>query len=321
MKKILMFSLLLGVMGNVFAAPTLIEASATGTTVKFATKLSETLPKGYKVKIDYGNGKGFVAMTCSVIICTLSSNVLPAGVSKAAYKIGVYNDRGTLQGLTTDGTYAITYSAPVINSPTTLATAYTKISNTGAILPDTTVLGSGANDWACTKDNKTGLIWEVKTTDGGLRDWSQKYTNWFVDETGYGQATNSDYLTSAVNKQTMCGASNWRLPTNDELKGLILCSDGQYTVLGKDISGIVCTNNTNVVQPTINTTYFPNTQSFAFWTSSIITGFSNNAWYVNSYGGQNATYSKESSYYVRLVHDDKPIQNTTKRSQEKRQIL
>jgi hypothetical protein len=207
--------------------------------------------------------------------------------------------------------YLTTLKAAADKNASTNATGYSKISNTGSVLPDTAILGTGTNDWACTKDNKTGLIWEVKTTDGGLRDWSQKYTNWFIGETGYGQATNSDYLTSAVNKQTMCGASNWRLPTNDELKGLILCSDGQYTVLGKDTSGIVCTSNTNVVQPTINTTYFPNTQSFAFWTSSIIAGFSNNAWYVNSYGGQNATYSKASSYYVRLVHDDKPIQNTT----------
>ncbi len=65
MKKILMFSLLLVVTSNVFAIPTLTEASVTGTTVKFATKLSEKLPTGYKVKIDLNNGKGLVAMTCS----------------------------------------------------------------------------------------------------------------------------------------------------------------------------------------------------------------------------------------------------------------
>ena len=77
MKKILMFSLLIAVTSNVFAIPTLIEASATGTTVKFATKLSETLPKGYKVKIDLNNGKGLFAMTCSGLACSLSSNALP----------------------------------------------------------------------------------------------------------------------------------------------------------------------------------------------------------------------------------------------------
>ena len=65
MKKILMTVLLFVVTSDVFAIPTLTEASATGTTVKFTTKLSEKLPTGYKVKIDLNNGKGLVAMTCS----------------------------------------------------------------------------------------------------------------------------------------------------------------------------------------------------------------------------------------------------------------
>ena len=253
---------------------------------------------GYKVKIDYGNGKGLVAMTCSSTTCKLSSNSLPVGVNSASYKIGIYNAQGILQGATTDGTY-------VINSP--LTTGYSKISNTGTVLSDNAILGNGANDWACTKDNKTGLIWEVKTTDSGTRDMSKKYTNWFAGETGYGLSGNADYFANAVNKQSLCGASNWRLPTNDELKGLILCSDGQYTVLAKEVDGNICTNITSVVLPSVNTIYFPNTQTFAFWTSSISASIANSAWYVNSNGGQSATFSKASSYYVRLVHDDKPI--------------
>ena len=54
---------------------------------------------------------------------------------------------------------------------------YTKIANNGAELPDSAYFGSNTGDWACTRDNATGLIWEVKTTSG-LRNQSNTYTNY-----------------------------------------------------------------------------------------------------------------------------------------------
>ncbi len=58
------------------------------------------------------------------------------------------------------------------------SSSYTKIANNGTDLPDSAVLGSGATDWACTRDDTSGLIWEVKTGDGGLRDANKTYTNY-----------------------------------------------------------------------------------------------------------------------------------------------
>ena len=75
-----------------------------------------------------------------------------------------------MKGELLNGTYT--------NSFLVTASGYSKISNSGSVLPDTATLGSGANDWACTKDNKTGLIWEVKTDDGGLRD-KDWYYSWY----------------------------------------------------------------------------------------------------------------------------------------------
>ena len=63
-----------------------------------------------------------------------------------------------------------------------LGFSYSKISPTGAVLANTAVLGSGVNNWACTKDNVTGLIWEVKTSDGGLQDQNKGFT-YFTDTT------------------------------------------------------------------------------------------------------------------------------------------
>jgi hypothetical protein len=78
-----------------------------------------------------------------------------------------------------------TESKPV----TTGGTGYTKIANDGSELPDSAVLGTKPTDWACTKDNKTGLIWEVKTNDRGLRDTWKRYFWYNPDGTTNGYAT------------------------------------------------------------------------------------------------------------------------------------
>jgi hypothetical protein len=125
MKKVFMFGLLLVATSNVFAIPMLTEASATGITIKFTAKLSEILPKGYKVKIDLKNGKGFIAMTCLRLACSLSSNALPIGNSSlsgnvlpigsisANYKIGIYDSKGVLQGNLINGIYVIKYTEEI----------------------------------------------------------------------------------------------------------------------------------------------------------------------------------------------------------------
>ena len=305
MKKILMTVLLFVVTSDVFAVPLLTEASATGTTFKFATKLSEKLPTGYKVKIDLNNGKGLVAMTCSGLTCSLSSNALPK-LDSLTYKIGIYDAKGVLQGALLNGTY--------INSFLVIASGYSKISNSGAVLPDTATLGSGANDWACTKDNKTGLIWEVKTDDGGLRD-KDWYYSWYKPSgdnggnAGYTDVNvglgapncstknncNTDAFTNAVNAKGLCGKNDWRMPTKDELMKLVYCSDGKY-----DTDGF-CANYNAISTPTINSTYFPNTMSNWYWSSSPFAYNSSSAWFVNFDYGSSGSSSKSKYGFVRLV--------------------
>jgi hypothetical protein len=308
----------------VFAIPTLKEASATGTTFKFATKLSEKLPTGYKVKIDLNNGKGLVAMTCSGLTCSLSSNALPK-LGSPTYKIGIYDAKGVLQGETTNGSYVIVSKAEINSIPTTTipipTTEYTKISNSGAILPDTAKLGSGSNDWACTIDNKTGLTWEVKTTDGGLHDKDWDYS-WYEPDSSkngglagytdiaYGTPNcstidhcNTYAFVNAVNAKGLCGKNDWRLPRVGELRKLVVCSDGEYETDGN------CTNYSLVTHPTINSVYFPNTKSNnTYWSSSIYAGDSKFAMSVD-FGAFGSSKSislsyisvKDYGHFVRLV--------------------
>lgn len=295
MSKIIIFSLLISVTNiaqavTFFGAPTITKSVAEGTTYLFTETLSGKLPTGYKVKIDLHNGKGLVAMKCSATICTLSSNTLPKNVDSATYEVGVYDSKGVLQDVTVYGSYTkVSYG---------LARSYTKISNLGADLPDSAVLGSNPNDWACTKDNQTGLIWEVKTTDGGLRDMNKTYTNYFAtigygSSNGYGQK-NTDVFVGLVNKQSLCGKSNWRLPNSDELRHLVFCSNGHYSEDG------LCADFDVVSRPAINTTYFPNTAG-GYWSSSQYNWDVSYAWGVNFEYGGTMYGSKSSSNFVRLV--------------------
>ncbi len=176
---------------------------------------------------------------------------------------------------------------------------YTKIANDGSVLGTGAPLGSNPGDWACTRDNITGLIWEVKTTGGtGLRDVGWFYS-WFSNMIG----TNGGSIGSAgggtckdsgrcdtqtfvgdVNLNGLCGQKDWRLPSIRELQ----------TLVHAGASGT-----------SIDTDYFPNTASSRYWTDATYANTPGNAWFVlfssGADGGNTETYSKSTSYSVRLV--------------------
>ena len=210
-------------------------------------------------------------------------------------------------------------SSTPITQILTVTSNYTKIANNGSVLADDAKLGANATDWACTKDNKTGLIWEIKTSDGGLRDSKKVYTNYTADypkcvsssspseckdkgHTGvYGDSANANSFVTAVNAQVLCGATNWRLPTNEELKGLVYCSDGKTKIVDKDKADYICTGLPS--RPTINTTYFPNTPADWFWSSSSSKNYIGNAWIVYFNYGYTGESSKDGGNSIRLVRN------------------
>ncbi|MGM9424579.1 DUF1566 domain-containing protein [Hydrogenophaga sp. MI9] len=68
----------------------------------------------------------------------------------------------------------------------------------------------------CVYDNVTGLVWEGKTDDGGLRDKDNNYTNW-----GNNAAGDASGHVAAVNAANLCGYNDWRLPTTLEMVTLV----------------------------------------------------------------------------------------------------
>jgi hypothetical protein len=130
----------------------------------------------------------------------------------------------------------------------------------------------------CVKDNVTNLIWEGKPATG-LRAGSAEYTNY-----GDGRVGDSSTYVAAVNAQTLCGYSDWRLPTPDELQGLV-----DYSVAYPG--------------PNIASDWFPNTTQYPYWTSTAasIVGIPNATWYVNFFDGYVFVNYRYLSLNVRLV--------------------
>ncbi|MEZ5452133.1 MAG: DUF1566 domain-containing protein [Thiothrix sp.] len=175
--------------------------------------------------------------------------------------------------------------------------SFTKISSTGAELP------ADAAAWSCVKDNVTGLIWEVKTNDGGLHDKDDRYSWYGTDAAtngGIGGYKNDDGNTcyghnvtdsatycntgayvNRVNRAGWCGAKDWRMPTLGELQSIV------------DLSRY---------DPTIDTTYFPNTVSSWYWsgTPSFCPVCLVGEWAINFYYGNDSIVSSVDNR-VRLV--------------------
>ena len=134
---------------------------------------------------------------------------------------------------------------------------FTKLDAAGVPLADQTQ-NYATTPWSCVKDNTTGLIWEVKTDDGGIHDKNNQYTWYNPDNTTNGGnagtengGVNTHSFVTDTNTAGLCGASTWRLPTIKEL--LSITSYEEFTGSGFT---------------SINTDYFPNTVNSRYFSST-----------------------------------------------------
>lgn len=179
---------------------------------------------------------------------------------------------------------------------------FTKIANDGSVLAAGAALGAADTDWACTKDNVTGLTWEVKTTSS-LRSNAHTYTWYSTDAasnggnagslgadtcggtlSAYSNQCNTANYVAAVNAAGLCGVTDWRLPSLRELESLV-----DFSV-----------PNTGAA-PTIDATYFPNTRINWFWSANNYSSVPAFAWLVGFNFGGSVAVAKTSGLYVRLV--------------------
>jgi Protein of unknown function (DUF1566) len=129
-------------------------------------------------------------------------------------------------------------------------------------------VGQSATRWRCTKDRITGLLWEVKlkTTKGGPFQRTARFTRLNPDEPGYGGAGDAASLVAQANAEAVCGKSNWRLPTVNELQSIV-----HY---GLRTPG-----------PMVDLSFLPNVMGVGYWTSNNFAGSVTQAWLVNIANG------------------------------------
>ncbi len=186
-----------------------------------------------------------------------------------------------------------------------LAFDFTKLDEFADELPDS------ATEFSCVRDNLTGLIWEVKQASTGtlpstaLREGQNHYT-WFYTGDGNGgvegiagDANSScpsdtdcglETYIAEVNATSFCGGSNWRMPTYNELMGLLDFNLQTSTHL-------------------LSSEFFPNTPDpsqlghLRYWTietsaEGIGLDF---AWALEFQSGNDIAYPKSSTAFIRLV--------------------
>jgi len=151
-------------------------------------------------------------------------------------------------------------------------------------------LSDDATQWYGVLDNITGLMWEVKTDDGGLQDKYNRYT-WYdsntatnggdAGENGSGAVDCTQEYVEAVNAENYLGHSDWRMPSIEELRSIV-----DYTRY----------------EPAIDTDYFPRTMiDNYYWSATANASYSGLAWVIYFGNGDDDGYYKDYGRCVRLV--------------------
>lgn len=166
--------------------------------------------------------------------------------------------------------------------------------------PANPIIGYGPNDWQCSRDNVTGLTWEMKTP-AGLRASTHTYTWRLTDNTSnggnagvvgsdtcsgtlsaYGTGCNSESYVNAVNAATVCGFSDWRVPNPRELFSLVNSGSTTYPIVDQSIFSDMTNQNT-------------------YWTSASYPSRASDAYVVHFLGPSTGWNTKTFAYYLRLV--------------------
>ena len=127
------------------------------------------------------------------------------------------------------------------------------------------------------KDNVTGLMWQ-----GCPADTTGDLTSCTLTTANYNWSQAGTYCNTTLNGDGVrnAGFTDWYLPDIKELKSIV---DNRY-------SG-----------PAVDDSFFPNTPSFFFWSSSPYGPNPGNAWHIYFSNGELDDSDKGGSYHVRCV--------------------
>ncbi len=134
--------------------------------------------------------------------------------------------------------------------------------------------------WLMTRDNVTGLIWEIKQNRDGTEDhgnphdadnrydWCDTDENTNGGAEGCNSTNNMEEFINQLNAMQYGGFSDWRMPTVKELATLV------------NIGGKFDVDGDNSIDPAIDTDFFPETMPYNYWSATTDMTDQENAWYV-----------------------------------------
>jgi|GEM_PF-2175948 len=168
--------------------------------------------------------------------------------------------------------------------------------------------GVRARDWACIRDNVSGLMWEIRpSTAGHYRNLLWRYT-WYSnnDDTNAGSvgthrgvscgetlfSCNTQRYVERVNALGLCGYTDWRLPTLSELYSL-----GHFG---------------RALPPAVDPDAFPDTNTLAstgaiYWSGTPSATDQDRAWRMRFHDARDSMAAKSASHFVRLVREEADI--------------
>ena len=150
--------------------------------------------------------------------------------------------------------------------------------------------------WDCVKDNVTGLTWEVKTNDAGLRDgeWVYRYGSGGVTYTCNNllNGCDSDSYLAIINSMSLCGHKDWRLPSMMELVSI---ADYSFGLPG----------------PVLDPAYFPHASDDSgvaqrYWSANPRADSPGVTWYFDSSTGKTPAGDNDNYFAIRLVRGGTP---------------
>jgi len=150
--------------------------------------------------------------------------------------------------------------------------------------------------WACVKDNQSGLVWEVKVTEPGMRNINNTYSWYDPDKNTNGgfpgkdnggacadSNCDTDSYIKAVNAKKLCGLTDWYLPSRFELNTIV---DTSIPPPG----------------PTLPKAFFPETAAGKYWTDTTFRTRRAAAWVWRFDQGSDYVVEKSEALNVRLTH-------------------
>ncbi len=135
--------------------------------------------------------------------------------------------------------------------------------------PANTGVNPSANQWACTKDNVTRLIWSLNIRTG----------------TSWNDASQATFPDAGHNTITRCGLSTgWRLPTRSELLTIVHLGTTNGYAIDRD--------------------YFPAITDDWYWSSDSYLPDPSRAWFVSYRSGFAGSETKSNPDHVILVRSE-----------------